>query len=92
MGGSLAIVGATALADAFQKHPEDFEAAFQEYNDSLRPFVENVQAQAVDFGLEMFVPRTEEALQRRNRHFASADRQNDRQGNLIVKAHSSHAR
>ena len=69
MGGSLAIVGATALVDAFQKHPGSFEAAFREYNDSLRPFVEDVQAQAVNFGLEMFVPRSEEALQRRNAHF-----------------------
>ena len=68
MGGSLAIVGATALADAFQKHHGDFEAAFQEYNHSLRPFVEDVQAQAVKFGLDMFVPRSEEALQRRNAH------------------------
>ncbi len=69
MGGSLAIVGATALADAFQKHPGNFAMAFQEYNDSLRPFVEDVQAQAVAFGLEMFVPKSEEALQRRNAHF-----------------------
>jgi 2-polyprenyl-6-methoxyphenol hydroxylase-like FAD-dependent oxidoreductase len=69
MGGSLAIVGATALADAFQKHPGDFEAAFQEYNDSLRPFVEDVQAQAVNFGLEMFLPSSEEALERRNAQF-----------------------
>jgi len=69
MGGSLAIVGATALADAFQKHPGNFERAFQEYNDSLRTFVEDVQAQAVNFGLDMFVPRSEEALQRRNAHF-----------------------
>jgi 2-polyprenyl-6-methoxyphenol hydroxylase-like FAD-dependent oxidoreductase len=69
MGGSLAIVGATALADAFQKHPGNFEKAFQEYNESLRPFVEDVQAQAVSFGLEMFVPRSEEALQRRNAGF-----------------------
>ena len=29
MGGSLAILGATALADAFQKYPGDFEAAFR---------------------------------------------------------------
>jgi len=43
MGGSLAIVGATAVAEAFQKHNGDFEAAFQDYNDSLRTFVENVQ-------------------------------------------------
>jgi 2-polyprenyl-6-methoxyphenol hydroxylase-like FAD-dependent oxidoreductase len=70
MGGSLAIVGATALADAFQKHPGNFETAFQEYNDSLRPFVEDVQAQAVSFGLEMFVPRSDEALRRRNAHFS----------------------
>ena len=66
MGGSLAIIGATALADAFTKHSGDIEAAFQEYNDSLRPFVEDVQAQAVNFGLEMFVPRSKEAIQRRN--------------------------
>ena len=66
MGGSLAILGATALADAFTKHPGDREAAFQEYNDSLRAFVEDVQAQAVHVGLEMFVPESEEALQRRN--------------------------
>jgi len=72
MGGSLAIVGATALADAFQKYPENFERAFQEYNESLRPFVEKVQAQAVSFGLEMFVPRTEETLQRRNAHFSAS--------------------
>ncbi|WP_263385043.1 FAD-dependent monooxygenase [Granulicella arctica] len=69
MGGSLAIVGATALADAFQKHPSDFEAAFQEYNDILRPFVEEVQTRAVKFGQKMFVPTSEEAIQRRNAHF-----------------------
>lgn len=69
MGGSLAIIGATALADAFTKYPRDLEAAFQEYDSSLRPFVEDVQAQAVNFGLEMFVPRTEEAIQKRNVQF-----------------------
>jgi 2-polyprenyl-6-methoxyphenol hydroxylase-like FAD-dependent oxidoreductase len=69
MGGSLAIVGATAMADAFQKHPEDFEAAFLEYNDSLRPFVEDVQANAVNFGLKMFVPKSDEALRIRNAQF-----------------------
>jgi 2-polyprenyl-6-methoxyphenol hydroxylase-like FAD-dependent oxidoreductase len=70
MGGSLAIVGAAALADAFQKHPGNFEAAFQEYNHSLRPFVDDVQAQAISFGLEMFVPGSEESLQRRNAQFS----------------------
>jgi 2-polyprenyl-6-methoxyphenol hydroxylase-like FAD-dependent oxidoreductase len=70
MGGSLAIVGATALADAFQKHPDNFEAAFQEYNDSLRPFIENVQADAIEFGLETFAPRSEEAIRARNARFS----------------------
>lgn len=65
-GGSLAIDGAAALADAFQKHPGNFELAFKEYNESFRPFIEEVQAQAVRFGLEGLCPRTEEAIRRRN--------------------------
>ena len=69
MGGSLAIVGAAALADAFQKYPGDYEAAFEEYNDSLRPFIDEVQAQAVEFGLQTFAPRSEEAIRARNAHF-----------------------
>lgn len=66
MGGSLAIVGAAALGDAFASHPGNVEIALQHYNETLRPFVERVQADAVAFGLEMFVPRTEEAIRDRN--------------------------
>ena len=66
MGGSMAILGAAALADALQKHPDDLRAAFQEYDESFRPIVEEIQAQAVEFGLAMFMPRSEEAIQRRN--------------------------
>jgi 2-polyprenyl-6-methoxyphenol hydroxylase-like FAD-dependent oxidoreductase len=66
MGGSLAIHGAAALADAFQKHEGDFEAAFLDYNQSLRPFIEEVQEGSVKFGLEMLVPGTEEAIRERN--------------------------
>jgi 2-polyprenyl-6-methoxyphenol hydroxylase-like FAD-dependent oxidoreductase len=66
MGGSLAIDGAAALADAFQKNDGNFELAFQEYNTSLRPFIEEVQANAVNFGLESLVPTTEEAIRLRN--------------------------
>jgi 2-polyprenyl-6-methoxyphenol hydroxylase-like FAD-dependent oxidoreductase len=66
MGGSLAIIGAAALYDAFQKHPSDLAAAFQEYNHSLRPFIERVQADAVEFGLETFAPKSEEAIRARN--------------------------
>jgi 2-polyprenyl-6-methoxyphenol hydroxylase-like FAD-dependent oxidoreductase len=66
MGGSLAIVGAAALGDAFAKHPGDVAAAFAEYDASLRPLIERVQAEAIGFGLAMFAPRTEEAIQARN--------------------------
>jgi 2-polyprenyl-6-methoxyphenol hydroxylase-like FAD-dependent oxidoreductase len=65
-GGSLAIDGAAALADAFQKCDGNYEQAFLEYNQSFRPFIEEVQAAAVSFGLEMLIPRTEEAIRERN--------------------------
>jgi 2-polyprenyl-6-methoxyphenol hydroxylase-like FAD-dependent oxidoreductase len=66
MGGSVAILGAAALADALAKHPGDLITAFQLYDESFRPTVEAIQTQAVEFGLEMFLPRTEEAIQERN--------------------------
>jgi 2-polyprenyl-6-methoxyphenol hydroxylase-like FAD-dependent oxidoreductase len=66
MGGSVAILGAAALADALEKYPDDLRKAFQEYDESFRPTIEAIQAHAVEFGLEMFMPRTEEAIQRRN--------------------------
>ncbi|MGZ3943785.1 MAG: FAD-dependent monooxygenase [Mucilaginibacter sp.] len=65
-GGSLAIDGAAALADAFEKFPDNFELAFQEYNNSFRPFLEEVQANAAKFGTEFLIPRTEEAIRKRN--------------------------
>jgi 2-polyprenyl-6-methoxyphenol hydroxylase-like FAD-dependent oxidoreductase len=67
MGGSLAIDGAAALAEAFQKHNGNFELAFQDYNEDFRPFIEEVQAEAVRMGLESLVPRSEEAILKRNR-------------------------
>ncbi|GMU03769.1 FAD-dependent monooxygenase [Corallococcus caeni] len=66
MGGSLAIDGASALADAMQEHDCDFELAFRAYNERFRPFIEQVQAEAVRTGLESLVPRTEEAIRARN--------------------------
>ena len=62
----MAILGTAALADARQKHPRDFRTAFQEYDESFRPVVEGIQANAVEVGLEMFMPRSEEAILRRN--------------------------
>ncbi|MHC4044914.1 FAD-dependent monooxygenase [Bradyrhizobium sp. 23AC] len=47
MGGSLAIIGATALADAFQTSNGDFRLAFRHYEGSFRPYIELVQAAAV---------------------------------------------
>lgn len=66
MGGSLAIDGAAALADAFGKNNGDFEPAFRDYNQDFRPFIEEVQDAAVKFGLEMLVPKTEGAISIRN--------------------------
>ncbi|MDN5286632.1 MAG: FAD-binding monooxygenase [Mucilaginibacter sp.] len=66
MGASLAVSGAGALADALQKHNGDFKLAFQDYNNNLRPFIEEVQAQAELDLKENFIPRTEEAISKRN--------------------------
>ena len=66
MGGSMAILGAAALGDAFKKYPGDFRRAFEEYDVILRPTVEEIQTQAIEIGLEMFLPRSEEAIRQRN--------------------------
>lgn len=64
--------GATALADAFLDYDGNVEGAFQEYDRRLRPFVEKVQVDAINFGLEMFAPRKEEAIRERNARFAGS--------------------
>ncbi len=66
MGASLSIDGAAALADALVKNNGDFELAFEDYNKNLRPFIEEVQASAELNVRENFIPRTEEAIRRRN--------------------------
>jgi 2-polyprenyl-6-methoxyphenol hydroxylase-like FAD-dependent oxidoreductase len=68
MGGSLAIIGAAALADAFECNAGNSELAFQDYNRNLRPFVEEVQDNAIRFGMDTLFPKTEEAILQRNRH------------------------
>jgi 2-polyprenyl-6-methoxyphenol hydroxylase-like FAD-dependent oxidoreductase len=65
-GGSLAIDGAAALADAFKICGGNFELAFQQYNESFRPFVEEIQHNAVEFGLAFLLPKTTEAVRERN--------------------------
>ncbi|CAG4997670.1 hypothetical protein DYBT9275_01828 [Dyadobacter sp. CECT 9275] len=66
MGASLGMAGAAALADALQKYDGDFELAFRDYNKNLRPFIEEVQATAAFNVKENFIPRTEEAIRKRN--------------------------
>ena len=66
MGGSMAILGAAALADALQRYPDDLGRAFAEYDRSFRPTVEAIQTEAIEVGLEMFLPKSEEAIARRN--------------------------
>jgi 2-polyprenyl-6-methoxyphenol hydroxylase-like FAD-dependent oxidoreductase len=60
---SAAMDGAAALADALQKHNGDYELAFQDYNATLRPLIEGLQADAVNFALHM-IPRTEEDVRK----------------------------
>lgn len=66
-GGSLAIDGAAALADAFEKCNGDFTQAFQAYNADFRPFIDQIQQEVVEFGLDMLIPKTEEAIIKRNK-------------------------
>ena len=66
MGGSLAVSGGAALADALQAHEGNFEAAFEAYNQNFRPFIERVQTEA-QYNLQtIFLPRSEEAIQESN--------------------------
>lgn len=65
-GGSIAIDGAAALAQAMRAAPDDHALAFRRYDDAFRPFVEQVQDEAERMGVETLVPRTEEAIRERN--------------------------
>jgi 2-polyprenyl-6-methoxyphenol hydroxylase-like FAD-dependent oxidoreductase len=68
IGASLAMIGAATVADALEKHDGNFELAFHEYNQNLRPFIEEVQATALKMLSEFLVPRTEEGIHKRNTH------------------------
>jgi 2-polyprenyl-6-methoxyphenol hydroxylase-like FAD-dependent oxidoreductase len=67
MGGSMAIIGAARMADALQRHGLDHAAAFQEYHDNLRPFVEQVQEKAASVGMALMFPFDDAELAERNR-------------------------
>jgi 2-polyprenyl-6-methoxyphenol hydroxylase-like FAD-dependent oxidoreductase len=67
IGASLALTGAATLAAALAKHDGDFAAAFRAYDQELRPFIEEVQANALVLLHEYLIPKTEEAIRRRNK-------------------------
>jgi len=66
IGASLAMAGAAEVAGALEKHAGNFEAAFEEYNHTLRPFIEETQATALTMLNDYFIPKTEEAIRQRN--------------------------
>jgi 2-polyprenyl-6-methoxyphenol hydroxylase-like FAD-dependent oxidoreductase len=66
-GGSMAIIGAARLADALQHYGVDYSAAFREYHDKLRSFVEEVQERAVSFGMAIMFPSDDNELAERDR-------------------------
>jgi len=66
MGASLSISGAATLAAALKKYNGDLEPAFDEYNRNLRPFIDQIQAKAEQNVKENFIPRTQEAIRKRN--------------------------
>jgi 2-polyprenyl-6-methoxyphenol hydroxylase-like FAD-dependent oxidoreductase len=66
MGGSVAILGATALYDAFVEARGDIGAAFAAYDRSFRPTAEKIQNETEKFGLPMISPDTAEEIAARN--------------------------
>nr|QDM54901.1 hypothetical protein [Curtobacterium flaccumfaciens pv. flaccumfaciens] len=67
MGGSLAIIGATALHDAFRDADGDVDQAFADYERALRPVVEAVQHDAEHIGVSSYFPATADQIDARNR-------------------------
>lgn len=66
MGGSVAILGATALHDAFVTAGGDIDAAFTEYDRAFHPVAEKIQNETEQFGLPMIAPDTEEEIAARD--------------------------
>jgi 2-polyprenyl-6-methoxyphenol hydroxylase-like FAD-dependent oxidoreductase len=61
MGTSLALQGATLLAKELDSN-DDYETAFEKYNETFKPFAESIQAR-ITRGLKVQLPETEEELQ-----------------------------
>jgi len=65
MGTSLAMQGATILANELMTANADYNLAFSKYNNTFRPFVEAIQA-TITNGLDFLVPETADAIKLRN--------------------------
>lgn len=65
-GGSLALAGAAALAEALHQHNDDLALALPAYDHALRPYVEEVQDMALVMLNEYLVPQTEAGIRQRN--------------------------
>ena len=46
-GSSMAMTAAYVLSEQLEKHKDDYNSAFTEYEKSLRPMIENMQKKAV---------------------------------------------
>ena len=73
LGGSMALIGAGRLAEAMQRHPGDHAAAFRDYEEKLRPFVEQVQQRAATEGMSMLFPADEIELAERDRKLVEGE-------------------
>ena len=69
----MAIIGAGRLAAALERYSGDHAAAFRDYEDRLRPFVEEVQERAASGGMSMMCPADEAELAERDRKIAAGD-------------------
>lgn len=65
-GGSMAMQGGAAIADALLKHKGNYELAFMEYDNNLRPAIKKIQAIAEQNVKTNFVLKTEEDIRKRN--------------------------
>jgi len=65
MGVTLAMLGATTLADALAENA-DYKTAFDQYETTYRPTVDALQSTVYD-GIAFLLPETEEAIDARNK-------------------------
>jgi 2-polyprenyl-6-methoxyphenol hydroxylase-like FAD-dependent oxidoreductase len=65
-GGSLALQGAATIAEALSKHGGNYLPAFKEYEQNLRPLIEEIQSTAEENIKTYFVLKTEEEIRKRN--------------------------